>query len=177
MPATLLRSVQLTGVERQLADNELIVSKTDLQGRISYANRTFQRISGYSEEELLGAPHNLVRHPDMPRAVFKLLWDTIQSEREIFAYVVNTAKNGDHYWVLAHVTPSFNESGRIVGFHSNRRKPTPRALDKIKPLYATLREEEQRHSSPTRAAEAGVAKLRQILDETKLTYDQFIFIL
>jgi PAS domain S-box-containing protein len=177
MSATLQRSVQLTGVERQLSENELIVSKTDLQGRITYANRTFQRISGYSEEELLGAPHSLVRHPDMPRAVFKLLWDTIQSEREIFAYVVNTAKNGDHYWVLAHVTPSFNESGRIVGFHSNRRRPTPRALEKIKPLYAKLREEEQRHASVPRAVEAGVARLQQILDETKLTYEQFIFIL
>jgi PAS domain S-box-containing protein len=177
MTTTLLRSAPLTGVERALSEHELIVSKTDLQGRITYANRTFQRVSGYSEEELLGAPHSLVRHPDMPRSVFKLLWDTIQSEREIFAYVVNTAKNGDHYWVLAHVTPSFNEAGRIVGFHSNRRKPTPRALEKIKPLYATLRAEEQRHSSVPRAVEAGTQKLEQVLAEATLTYDQFIFVL
>lgn len=177
MATTLTRPIQPTGVERQLAENELIVSKTDLQGRITYANRTFQRISGFNEDELLGAPHNLVRHPDMPRSVFKLLWDTIQSGKEIFAYVVNVSKNGDHYWVLAHVTPSFDEGGRITGFHSNRRKPTPRALEKIKALYATLREEERRHSSAPRAAEAGVAKLQQILAESKLTYDQFVFTL
>lgn len=90
-----------TGVERRFGEDELIVTKTDLKGRITYCNEVFVRMSGYTEQECLGEPHNIIRHPDMPRCVFKLLWDTIQGGQEIFAYVLNLSKNGDHYWVLA----------------------------------------------------------------------------
>jgi PAS domain S-box-containing protein len=110
-----------TGRERTFDDEEIIVSKTDLSGRITYANDVFLRISGYTEAEVIGQPHSLIRHPDMPRSVFNLLWKTIGAGQEIFAYVVNMAKNGDHYWVLAHVTPTFGPAGDIIGFHSNRR--------------------------------------------------------
>jgi PAS domain S-box-containing protein len=96
--------------------NEIVVSKTDLKGRITYANRTFCALAGYGEAELLGQPHSIVRHPDMPRAVFKQLWDAIHGGREIFAYVKNMAKTGDYYWVFAHVTPSYDESRNIVAF-------------------------------------------------------------
>ena len=89
----------LTGVERHLAPHDIVVSKTDIKGRITYANQVFLDIAGYVEKEVIGRPHNIVRHPEMPRAVFKLLWDTISQGNEIFAYVVNRAKNGDHYWV------------------------------------------------------------------------------
>ena len=85
----------LTGVEKTFSPDEIIVTKTDLQGRISYGNRTFFRMCGYSEQECIGAQHNLIRHPDMPRCVFKLLWDTLQSGREVFAYVNNRSRNGD----------------------------------------------------------------------------------
>jgi len=88
--------VQPTSRERLWGEEEIIVSKTDLKGIITYANRTFLKVSGYSEEELLGKPHSIIRHPDMPRCVFKLLWDTIEAGREILAYVKNMAKNGDH---------------------------------------------------------------------------------
>ena len=98
--------MHLTGVERFFDKDEIIVSKTDLKGRMTYCNDVFLRIAGYTEQELLGQPHSIIRHPDMPRCVFKLLWDTIGAGKEIFAYVINRAKNGDHYWVLAHVTPS-----------------------------------------------------------------------
>ena len=114
-----------TGVERHLGPDELIVSKTDLQGRITYANESFLRIGAFTEDQVIGQPHNLIRHPEMPRAVFKLLWDTVQSRQELFAYVVNLAADGAHYWVLAHVTPSFDERGQVVGYHSNRRRPHP----------------------------------------------------
>ena len=116
----------LTGVEQTFADDEIIVSKTDTSGRITYANDVFLRICGYREDELLDQPHSMIRHPDMPRAVFKLLWDRISSGGEIFAFVVNCCRNGDHYWVLAHVTPDFDEAGRIVGYHSSRRLPKRR---------------------------------------------------
>ena len=101
-----------TGREVRFDEEELIVSKTDAQGRITYCNDVFIRISGYTERELLGAPHSLIRHPDMPRAVFKLLWDTIASGEECFAYVVNRAKSGDHYLVRAHLTPPLHARGR-----------------------------------------------------------------
>ena len=117
------RAIRPTGVENLLGEEELIVSKTDLKGRITYANDVFIRMAKYSYAELMGAPHSAIRHPDMPRCVFKLLWDTLQSRQEIFAYVVNLAKDGSHYWVFAHVTPSYAKDGRIIGFHSNRRVP------------------------------------------------------
>ena len=113
----------------------IIVSKTDRQGRILYANDLFLSVAGYTESEVLGKPHSLIRHPEMPRAVFKLLWDTIDSGSEIFAYVKNITKAGDYYWVIAHVTPSFNDRGDIVGYHSNRRCPTRESVEFITPIY------------------------------------------
>ena len=128
----------LTNVERTFQWNEVIVSKTDTAGRIIYANDVFIDISGYTESELLGAPHSILRHPAMPRCVFKFLWDRIAEGNEVFAYVVNRSKNGDHYWVFAHVTPSYDQSGKIIGYHSTRRVPKAEALATIKPLYDTL---------------------------------------
>src|ERR1700761_62065 len=98
-------AVRPTGKERLWGAEDIIVSKTNLKGIITYANLTFLQVAGYSEEEVLGKPHSIIRHPDMPRCVFKLLWDSISAGGEIFAYVLNLASNGDHYWVLAHVTP------------------------------------------------------------------------
>ena len=169
------RAIQATGHERFLGENELIVSKTDPQGRITYANRTFERISGFDQDDLMGAAHSIVRHPDMPRGVFKLLWDTIESGREVFAYVVNHAKNGDHYWVFAHVTPSFDATGRVIGYHSNRRKPERTAVEAIKSVYALLLAEERRFDGAREAADAGFAKLQQILAAKGVTYEQFVF--
>lgn len=165
-------NIRPTGVERSFGEDELIVSKTDEKGRIVYCNGLFVRLSGFGEDELLGAPHSIIRHPDMPRSVFKLLWDTIKSGREIFAYVVNMARNGDHYWVLAHVTPSFVD-GRVVGFHSNRRKPTQQAVAAIKPLYAKLLAEESRGDSKEALARAG-AMLAGLLREKGVSYDRFV---
>ena len=102
-------------MELSFNENEIIVSKTDLKGRITYGNEVFIKLSGYEERELLGKPHNIVRHPQMPKCIFKLLWERIQSGEEIFAYVVNQAKNGDHYWVFANVTTSFDNNGKIIG--------------------------------------------------------------
>jgi PAS domain S-box-containing protein len=129
----------LTGVEAQFDAMDIIVSKTDIKGRITYCNRTFIDISGYPESELMGAPHSVLRHPAMPRGVFRLLWDTIMSGNEIFAYVINRTRLGDHYWVLAHVTPTYDSLGGISGYHSSRRVPDRQAVEKIKPLYDSLR--------------------------------------
>jgi PAS domain S-box-containing protein len=154
---------------------EIIVSKTDLSGRITYANDVFLRVAGYSESEILGKPHSLIRHPDMPRCVFELLWRTIQGGREIFAYVVNLAKNGDHYWVHAHVTPTFDDGGAIVGYHSNRRCPEPTALAKVRPLYEALVLEEQRASDKLSGMAASAKMLEQLLAKERVRYDELVF--
>src|SRR5262245_21896843 len=111
--------IQPTGQERFFGADEIIVSKTDLRGHLTYANDVFLRVSAFAEDEVVGKPHNLIRHPDMPRCVFKLLWETISGGDELFAYIVNLAQDGAHYWVLAHVTPSVGLDGRVVGYHSN----------------------------------------------------------
>lgn len=164
-----------TGRESVFRESEIIVSKTDLQGRITYANDVFARVSGYSERELIGAPHSLVRHPEMPRCVFKLLWDTIQKRQEVFAYVLNMARNGDHYWVLAHVTASYDLRGTHVGYHSNRRLPHADAVAKVKPLYGKLLAVEQAQRDRRASVEAGTQALASTLSQLGLSYSQFLF--
>lgn len=156
-------------------DDELIVSKTDLRGKITYANDVFIRISGYTEDEVLGSPHSMIRHPEMPRAVFKLLWDTLESGHEIFAYVKNMCKDGSFYWVFAHVTPTKDTNGRTIGYHSNRRTPDRSSIAVIDKLYSRLRDEELRHSDPRKGLEASYAMLTSVLHETKKPYEEFIW--
>jgi PAS domain S-box-containing protein len=165
----------LTGVERTFRSDEIIVSKTDTKGRIIYANEVFQNISGFSESELLGQPHSIIRHPSMPRCVFKLLWDTIESGKEIFAYVLNRAKNGDEYWVFAHVTPTFDSSGKIISYHSNRRSPKRDAVAKAAGLYAKLLAEEARHADRKEGMAASTGMLVDLLGNLGKPYDEFVF--
>jgi len=169
------RETSLTGVERFFDENELIVSKTDLKGHITYCNDVFLRIAGYTEKECLGQPHSMIRHPEMPRCIFGLLWDTLHAGQEIFAYVVNRAKNGDHYWVNAHVTPSVDGTGQIVGYHSNRRVPDRTILEeKIIPLYKDLLAEEQRHSNRKEGMKASSQKVVDLLAGANMEYDEFV---
>jgi PAS domain S-box-containing protein len=170
-----IQKVKPTGKEQFFGENELIVSKTDARGIITYANQTFQQVSGYTEKELLGQPHNIIRHPDMPQCIFRFLWDTIQAGKEIFAFVVNQCKNGDHYWVLAHVTPTFDASGKISGYHSNRRVPDRQAIDKNQPVYAALLAEERRHPNSELGIKAALGMLGQYLADQGMEYDEFVF--
>jgi PAS domain S-box-containing protein len=164
-----------TGVERTFGVEEIIVTKTDTKGRITYANDVFLRVSAYSEIETLGQPHNMIRHPDMPRCVFKVLWNALEARQEVFAYVLNLAGDGAHYWVFAHVTPSLGAGGKVVGYHSNRRLPARRVLDQVRPLYASLHATESRHPRPADALAASMAQLDGFLDERGESYDQFIW--
>lgn len=166
--------IRPTGVESLLGEEELIVSKTDLKGRITYANDIFIRMAKYTYKELMGAPHSLIRHPDMPRCVFKLLWDTLEAKQEIFAYVVNLAKDGSHYWVFAHVTPTFDERGGIIGYHSNRRKPDPAQIARIKPIYKALCEEEARHANAKEGMRASFDMMVGLLKQQGVGYDEFV---
>lgn len=167
-----------SGREVTFHPDELIVSKTNLKGHITYANQTFCKVAGFSEIELLGKPHSIIRHPNMPRCVFKLVWDTVQSGQEIFGYVVNQTRNGDYYWVFAHVTPSFDENGKIIGYHSNRRVPDKRIIDTvISPLYAGLLDIENKAPNSKEGMMNAFNYLVDVLNSKGISYDEFILTL
>ena len=128
----------VTQVERVLHDGALIVSTTDLKGRITSINTEFIDISGFCEDELLGKAHNIVRHPDMPEAAFADLWQTLQKGRPWTGLVKNRCKNGDHYWVVANATP-VREAGVVTGYMSVRTKASPSQIREAEALYSELR--------------------------------------
>ncbi|MFZ5483664.1 MAG: PAS domain-containing protein [Pseudomonadota bacterium] len=162
-----------SAVERVMREDDFIVSKTDLTGRILYGNRIFIEFSGYTERELLGAQHNIIRHPDMPRGVFKLLWDTIQAKEECFAYVKNMAKDGSFYWVYANVTPNYGRDGQVTGYFSVRRKPSAEGVRTLAEIYRAMLDIE-RKAGPRDACTASLAFLNQQLSNLGKTYAEFV---
>lgn len=132
-------NLPVTQVEVQLDDHTLIVSKTDLKGQITYINKDFIDISGFSEAELIGQPHNIVRHPDMPVEAYTDMWADLQAGRPWTGLVKNRCKNGNHYWVAANATP-LRENGQVVGFMSVRRKATPQQIQAADAAYRAIRE-------------------------------------
>lgn len=169
------QSITPTNVEVFFDPDDIIVSKTDLKGRITYANKVFSDVCGYSEAELMGQPHSIVRHPDMPRCVFKLLWDTLAEGREIFAYVKNMTRTGDYYWVFAHVTPSFDAAGKVIGYHSNRRLPERRIVAALAPVYKQLTEVEAQHRNAKDGLAASTRQMIDFVSSKNISYDQFVF--
>ncbi len=168
--------IQPTNVENVMRENDFIVSKTDPTGVITYCNQIFMEFAKYDEHELLGQQHNIVRHPDMPRVVFKLLWDTVKEGREINAYVKNLAKDGSYYWVDANITPVYDNKGTLQGYYSVRRKPDEHKLSKVKSLYKTLLEEEKKYGKKE-GMQASEKLLNKLLNEKGMTYEEFIFAL
>ena len=161
-------NISPTQNEKKFEKETLLVTKTDTKGKITYANRAFIAIVGLSERELVGAPHSIVRHPDMPKIVFKYLWSYLQEGKEIHAYVKNICADGSYYWVMANVTPSYFD-GKVVGYHSARRKPTQEALDIIIPLYKQLLAAER--SGGMAASEK---LMNELLEKKGVQYDEFI---
>ncbi len=159
--------------EVRLADDDLIVSKTDSTGRLTYVNRTFMRISNYPEHALLGQQHNLVRHPDMPRGVFRLMWETLKAEREFFGIIKNMTSDGDFYWVFANVTPDHDQGGGVSGYFSVRRSVPLAAVAAASELYTRMLQLE-RSAGPATAPEASLAWLRRTLTERQTTYERFV---
>lgn len=136
------RRVFVTGIETPFPSGELIVSQTDPAGIITLCNEAFVRMSGYSREELLGAPHHILRHPDMPAAAFKDLWDTVKAGGKWHGYVKNLRKDGGFYWVYATVVPNIR-NGVIKGYTSVRREPDRRKVEECARLYAAMLERER----------------------------------
>lgn len=168
------RAITPTSVERIMRETDFIVSKTNSKGIITYGNPIFIEFSGYSEAELLGTQHNIIRHPDMPRAAFKLAWDTIQSGKEFFAYVKNMSKDGSYYWVFTHITPDFGHNGEIVGYTSVRRCPKRSAIEAIAPVYKQMLQAEQAAGARDAIA-AGTKVLVDLLTSANTQYESLIF--
>ncbi len=159
-----------TNKEIKLSSTKFIVSKTDPKGVIIYANEYFQEVSGYKEYELVGSPHNIVRHPDMPKAVFYLLWDHIKNGTNITAVVKNMARNGDHYWVVTDFEIRRNRNtNEITQYVAFRHSVSKKVLQEIEPLYAKMLEIEKADGM-----KESVEYLNRYLADKKMNYNQFI---
>lgn len=156
--------------EMRFEPNNLIISRTDLRGTITYCNDAFAKMSGWTKEELLGSNHNLLRHPDMPRVAYKVVWDQIKAKREFYGYVKNLRKNGGFYWVFAYITADLDENGEIAGYTSYRRYAPKLAIDAMEPIYKGLLVVEKE-----RGVDASEAALSTYLSKNGFhSYDQFI---
>lgn len=131
------RKVLYTEIETPYPDGKLIVSTTDINGVITHVNQSFVEMSGYTKSELINSPHSILRHPDMPSAAFKDLWDTVNKGERWQGYVKNLRKDGGYYWVKATVIPNIRH-GQVVGYTSVRRKPSRTKVEECIKLYPTL---------------------------------------
>lgn len=151
--------------ERRLSAEDFIVSKTDTTGRITYANRIFMEIAGYPEHELLGVQHNIIRHPEMPRGVFRFMWNTLKAGEEFFGFAKNLCADGGFYWVFANITPDYDKDGKLQGYFSVRRNPPRSALDVLIPVYKEMLAIEKRSA----VKEAPDKSLEYLMDVVKQT--------
>ncbi|WP_298693718.1 PAS domain-containing protein [uncultured Sulfuricurvum sp.] len=129
--------------EEYFFDGRAIVSETDLKGNITFANRKFCEISGYSIDELIGEPHNIIRHPDMPKTAFAQMWKTIQSGTLWHGLVKNLRKDGRYYWVDTEVSPSYDETGKLKGYIAARKPASRKNIEETAELYRKMLEQEQ----------------------------------
>jgi len=167
------RNITPSGQERVMRENDFIVSKTSPKGIITYCNPIFIEFSGYTEAELLGSQHNIIRHPDMPRAAFAICWDAISEGEEFFGYIKNMSKDGGFYWVFAHILPERNEQGEVVGFRSVRRCPSRAAVAGVEPVYAAMLAAEKA-AGPRDAIAAGTRVLAAHLAAAGMSYEQWV---
>ncbi len=161
--------------EIRIGKDDFIVSKTDPRGKITYCNRVFIDIAGYSEKELLGQPHNIIRHADMPRSVFRLLWNTLQDGQEFFGLIKNRTKSGMFYWAFANVTPSYDKQGQLLGYYSVRRCPARAGVALMDDLYAQMVAVEAQHQSAREAMDQSIQVLEQHLTSNGgLSYEELV---
>lgn len=163
------KKITLVNDEIKMKDNDFIVSKTDAKGIITYCNEIFIKMSFYKEDELIGQNHNIIRHPEMPKAAFRLAWDFIKEGKEFFGFVKNRTKTGAYYWVFANITADYDLNGNIIGFTSVRRKPSSRAVDAISPIYKQMCQIEK-----TQGISASTKFLVNFLEENNTSYDELI---
>jgi len=148
---------------------KFIVSKTDTKGNILFINKNFCEISGYTEQELIGLPHNVLRHPDMPRSIFFLVWNSLLAGREVSGVVKNLAKSGEYYWVIADFSVKRDSYGQIESFTSFRRSAPNQVIEEMEELYETMINIEKKHG-----IEGSLSYLESFLEERGMSYDEFL---
>jgi len=163
-------TTNIVGKEIKLDPSKTIMSKTDKKGIIEYANEYFMEISGYEEYELMGQPHNIIRHPDMPKVIFKELWVRLKKGENIHALVKNLTKNGDYYWVLTSFETKYNKDGEIISHYSRRKAAPGNAVYQVEKLYKTLLAIEK-----TQSVAVAEKYFVGMLEEKNMSYDEFIF--
>jgi PAS domain S-box-containing protein len=131
------------GNEIEVRDVDIVVSKSDEEGVITYGNPIFFKLSGYDKSELVGSPHSILRHPDMPKTIFAFLWEALKANKEVKTFVKNRSKNGDFYKVFAVIRPALNPDGSLRNYTSTRKRSNPKAWEYIEPFYRKLREIEE----------------------------------
>ncbi|WP_427977478.1 PAS domain-containing protein [Agarivorans sp.] len=163
------------GAEKEITfkTSELIISKTDLQGKLTYANRTFMRVANYSELDLLGQNHNIIRHPSMPRGVFYGLWSTLKSGREFFGFIKNYTYDKDYYWVFANVTPDV-VNGKIIGYYSVRRSPPKQVIPNIEKIYLQMLEQEKTVDRSQASEFSWNWLMDTIFNQHQQSYEEFV---
>jgi PAS domain S-box-containing protein len=144
--------------EEVVYDGGIMITETDLQGRITFANRKFQEMSAYSKVELLGQSHSIVRHPDMPSCCFKNMWETVRNGETWKGYVKNLRKDGAFYWAVVYVSPKINAVGETIGYIAARKPPEPKTLEAVKTWYAELTDREQ---CPENCEQVSVANMME----------------
>lgn len=159
----------IKNIEKELNENDFIVSKTDLKGKIIYCNEIFSKMAGYPTADLIGANHNIIRHPDMPKIAFKLLWDLLKAKKEFFGFVKNLSSDGSYYWVFAYITPDFDKSQNVISYTSVRRKPIRSAIEALTPIYKLLLDAEK-----IGGMEASQSALNDFLTQKKFSYNEFV---
>jgi len=159
----------ITNREKVIDQNDFIISKTDIKGKIIYCNEIFAEMAGYPPADLIGANHNLIRHPDMPKLAFKILWELIQKKDEFFGFVKNLRADGGYYWVFAYITADLDLNGNIISYTSVRRKMPQSAIDIITPIYKQLIDAERRGG-----VGASQEILNTLLHKNNLEYNEFI---
>jgi PAS domain S-box-containing protein len=167
-----IRTTRPTPSDREVDwnKNKVLLSKTDIKGTILYANEDFIDVSGYDEFELIGQPHNIIRHPDMPKVIFKFLWDSIQANKNIHAVIKNMSKTGRYYWVVTDFKIIADSDGEIVGYFGTRKTISEEIVVKfIEPLYKKLL-----HIEEASGIKASEEYLIGFLEERNKTYMEYI---
>jgi len=155
--------------EIKLDPSRIIMSKTDPKGVIEFANDYFMEICGYEEYELMGQPHNIIRHPDMPKIIFKLLWERLQEGKNIHALVKNLSKDGRYYWVVTNFETKYDELGNIVSHYARRKAAPGNAIYQVEKLYKTLLAIEKKQN-----IDIAERYFYGMLEEKRQGYDEFI---
>jgi len=160
----------ITNEEMYFDPNDLIVSRTDTRGTITQCNDIFAKMSGWTEDELMGSNHNLIRHPDMPQIAFQVAWDIIKDKKEFFGYVKNLRKDGGFYWVFAYIIADWDDDGVITGYTSYRRFAPKLAVDTMTPIYELLLAAEKKGGMEY----SGAVLNKFLKDNGFASYDLFI---